>query len=115
MASNTRAAAAADRKASAESGKPNPNQKIIDALNMERQGYVRRDLPERVKQVDAQLKHYGAKPETGATAAEKKAAAEKAAADKAAAEKAEAEKKAAEEGGDGKSGDAADGNANETK
>ena len=110
MARTTRAAAAADRKTAAEGGKPNPNQKIIDALNNERQGYVHRGLTERVKQVDAQLKHYGAKPETGPTAAD-----EKAAADKAAAEKAEAEKKAAEEGSAGKSGDAADGNATETK
>ncbi|WP_291378868.1 hypothetical protein [Demequina sp.] len=115
MTRNTRAAAAADRKTAAESGKANPNQRIIDALNIERQGYVRRDLPDRVKQVNAQLKHYGATPETGPTAAEKKAAAEKAAADKAAAEKAEAEKKAAEEGGNGKAGDAADRNAAETK
>lgn len=64
-AKNIRAAAAADRKAAAESGKSNPNQKILDALAAERQGYVTRGLADRVKQVDAQIKHYGGTPPTG--------------------------------------------------
>ena len=33
---------------------------MVDALVRERQGYVTRGLDDRVAQVDAQLKHYGA-------------------------------------------------------
>jgi hypothetical protein len=58
---NTRAEAAADRKAEAESGTQNPHQHMLDALAIEREGYVRRGLKARVAQVDAQIKHYGGK------------------------------------------------------
>ena len=37
------------------------NQQIIDALLMERAGYVNRSLADRVKQVDEQLAFYGYK------------------------------------------------------
>ncbi len=59
MARTTKAAAAVDRKAAAEGGKKNPNQQLLDALKSEREGYVTRGLGDRVKQVDAQIKHYG--------------------------------------------------------
>jgi len=59
MARTTKAAAAVDRKAAAEGGKKDPNQQLLDALKSEREGYVTRGLGERVKQVDAQIKHYG--------------------------------------------------------
>lgn len=100
-AKNTRAAAAADRKADAESGKQNPNKKILDALAAERQGYVTRGLADRVKQVDAQIKHYGGTPPTGRSSTPSdadKAAAEKAAAEKAAAEKAASDAGESDEG-----------------
>lgn len=113
MARNAnRQAAAAERKAA--DGKKTQEQKILEALQSERAGYVQRGpkYAGRVKQVDAQIKAYGGEPPKGQTAAEKKAAddaakaeadakaaaekeaADKAAADAEAAEKAEAEKTA---------------------
>ena len=35
------------------------NTQIIEALLIEREGYVRRNLPDRVKQVDDALRHAG--------------------------------------------------------
>ncbi len=105
MARTTKAAAAVDRKAAAESGKKNPNQQILDALKSEREGYVTRGLDARVKQVDAQIKHYGGTAPAAQSAADKKAEAEKAEAEKAEAEKAEAEKAAADAAGSGDSSD----------
>jgi len=66
--------AASARKADAESAGQNPNQRLIEALRVEREGYVRRGLDGRVKQVDAQIKHYGG----SSVEADAKAAAEKA-------------------------------------
>lgn len=39
--------------------KENMNKQIIEALLTEREGYVRRNLPDRVKQVDEALRHAG--------------------------------------------------------
>ncbi len=68
MARTTKAAAAVDRKAAAESGKKDPNQQLLDALKFERAGYVTRKLTDRVKQVDAQIKQYGGAAPTTRTA-----------------------------------------------
>jgi hypothetical protein len=37
---------------------------LIEALRAEREGYVQRGLPDRVAEVDAQLKQLGAQPPT---------------------------------------------------
>jgi hypothetical protein len=39
--------------------KENMNTQLIDALLIEREGYVRRNLPDRVKQVDIALRDAG--------------------------------------------------------
>jgi hypothetical protein len=39
--------------------KENMNTQLIDALLIEREGYVRRNLPDRVKQVDVALRDAG--------------------------------------------------------
>ncbi|NUS74868.1 MAG: hypothetical protein HOV70_01540 [Streptomyces sp.] len=41
------------------------NDRMIAALRREREGYVRRGLDDRVRQVDEQLEHFGYKPEPG--------------------------------------------------
>lgn len=41
--------------------------KLIEALLVEREGYVRRNLPDRVKLIDAELAKLGAKPLEAAT------------------------------------------------
>ena len=43
------------------------NRTMIAALLREREGYVRRDLKDRVRQVDEQLEHYGYQPEPDET------------------------------------------------
>jgi hypothetical protein len=87
-----RQAAAAERKAA--DGKKTQEQKILEALQTERAGYVQRGpkYAGRVKQVDAQIKAYGGDV-AGVRAAEKAAADAKAAEEKAAADKAAADSK----------------------
>lgn len=57
MARNANRQAAAERKAA--NGKKTHDQKVIEALQFERAGYVTRGLTKRVTLVDAQIKAYG--------------------------------------------------------
>lgn len=60
-AAKKRAGAMADGALADQPG----NAGMIEALLVERRGYVMRDLPERVAQVDEQLRIRGAKPPKG--------------------------------------------------
>jgi hypothetical protein len=46
---------------------PETNDRMVAALLREREGYVRRGLPDRVAQVDEQLAHYGYAPQAADT------------------------------------------------
>lgn len=85
---------------------------FVDALKVERAGYVTRGLPDRVKQVDDQIKLYSgaepAKAPAASTAAAKKAAADAAAKKAAEAATAEAEAEAAANAAPDEGADAAD-------
>ncbi len=56
-------AEAADKRAEAAAGRSNPG--MVEALLAERRGYVQRELPDRVKQVDEQIRYYGGQPPAG--------------------------------------------------
>ncbi len=56
-------AAAAAKKRAAAKTVDDPG--MVDALLAERRGYVQRNLPDRVRLVDEQIRHYGGEPPAG--------------------------------------------------
>lgn len=57
------AAAAGRRAAAAETeAADDPRSRMVDSLLVERRGYVTRGKPDRVAQVDEQIRHYGGQP-----------------------------------------------------